>query len=152
MTPSIICGEQPAGTPPATKVPALDILDHYLATPAEDCKGFTEKINLPYCFKTSNEAKFIESYARLVSGCTGADEVAFILARGSESETSLSSISVVSAVIHHGTLQAGESLVPCWDELDLSFCQEDEIQFALDLRTSNPGDDPTLERQDVRAT
>ncbi|KAF5241448.1 hypothetical protein FANTH_9112, partial [Fusarium anthophilum] len=147
MTPIIVRDEQPAGTPPATKVPSLDTIDHYLASPAEHSKGFAEVIDIPCCFEISNEKFLIETYARFVSGLTGADEVAFILARDSDPESSLASMSVVSAITHQSTEQEHVPLVLSWDELDMSCCHEDEIQFALNLRNSNSGDDSALERR-----
>lgn len=151
MTP-IIPDEQLVGAPPATKVPSLDTADHYLASSAKQVRGFAPVIDIPCSIDGSNEKVLIKTYARFVSGLTGAEEVAFILVRDSGPDPSLASMVVVSAVIHWSTEHEDEAISVSWDELDMSCCHENEIQFALDLRKSSSGDNFVLERQDVRAT
>ncbi|KAF5024641.1 hypothetical protein F66182_3263 [Fusarium sp. NRRL 66182] len=149
MSQPVVPVEKPAMIPPATKVPSLDTIDYYLDSSADHSKGSTEVVEIPCSFDISNEAKLIELYARFVSGLTGADEVAFILARDSKPESSLPCISVICGVVHHSSWQQDESLMLRCDELDMSCCLEGEIQFALDLRTSNPIEDSALERPDL---
>ncbi|RKL30019.1 Nonribosomal peptide synthetase 2 [Fusarium oxysporum] len=148
MTP-IIPDEQLVGAPPATKVPSLDTADHYLAPSAKQVRGFAPVIDIPCSIDGSNEKVLIKTYARFVSGLTGAEEVAFILVRDSGPDPSLASMVVVSAVIHWSTEHEDEAISVSWDELDMSCCHENEIQFALDLRKSSSGDNFVLERQDL---
>ncbi|KAM0421201.1 hypothetical protein ACHAPT_011093 [Fusarium lateritium] len=84
MAAPIVLDVYSSGSPPATKVPALDTVDHYVSSPTECPKGYTEAIDVPCCFGVSNETKLVEHYARFVSGLTGADEVAFIIARANK--------------------------------------------------------------------
>ncbi|KAF4993883.1 hypothetical protein FDECE_13287 [Fusarium decemcellulare] len=149
MEPPIIRDEHPPGSPPATKVPVLDIIDHYLSLPTEYPKGYTETVEVSWSTGVSRETKLVESYARFVSGLTGADEVAFIIARGPElgSPPVFPSTGIVSAVIDQSTRQEDGYLTPRWKEFDMSYYQEGEIQFALDLGASVPDNCSTLERQ-----
>ncbi|KAM6509470.1 hypothetical protein FALCPG4_017124 [Fusarium falciforme] len=135
------------GSPPATKVPALDPIDHYLSPTTQYSRGYTEAIDVSCCPGVSKETNLVEVYARFVSDLTGADEVAFVIARGSSSGSSLMtlSIAVASAVPD----QEDGSLVPSCKEFDMSCYQEGEIQFALDLRASIPDGGSTLEQQDL---
>nr|AFD36451.1 ferrirhodin synthetase [Fusarium sacchari] len=146
---SIKRDEQPVGRPPATKVPSLDTSDHYLASSAEHSKGFVQATDIPGYLEVSNEKILLETYARFVSGLTGADEVAFILARDTSPDTLSVAMVVVSAVVHRSAQQEDESVLVKWDELDMSFSRENEIQFALDLRMSSFGDNYILERHDL---
>ncbi|KAK7591955.1 hypothetical protein V3481_006592 [Fusarium oxysporum f. sp. vasinfectum] len=145
----IIPDKQLVEAPPATKVPSLDTADHHLASFAEHVKGLALVTDIPSCIDGSNEKVLIKTYGRFVSGLTGAEEVAFILVRDSGPDPSLASMVVVSAVIHWSTEHEDEALSVSWDELDMSCCHENEIQFALDLRKSNSGDNFVLERQDL---
>ncbi|RSL84702.1 hypothetical protein CEP52_016360 [Fusarium oligoseptatum] len=149
-TPIIHDGDLP-GSPPATKVPALDTIDHYLSTNREYSRGYTEAIHVSCCPGVSNETNLVEVYARFLSDLTGADEVAFIIARGSSSGSSLMtlSVTVASDVAGQSTQQEDGFLVPSWKEFDMSSHQDGEIQFALDLRASIPDGDSTLEQQDL---
>jgi hypothetical protein len=142
------------GSPPATKVPALDTIDHYLSSTTEYSRGYTEAIDVSCCPGVSKETNLVKVYTRFVSDLTGADEVAFIISRGSSSGSSLMtlSIAVASAVTDQSTQQEDGSLVPSWKEFDMSCYQEGEIQFALDLRASIPDGGSMLEQQDVSAT
>lgn len=149
---SIKRDEQPVGGPPATKVPSLDTADHYLASSTEQSKGFVQETDIPGYLEGSSEKILIETYARFVSGLTGADEVAFILARDTSPDTLSVAMVVVSAVVHRSAQQEDKSVSVKWDELDMSFSHENEIQFALDLRMSSFGDNFILERHDVRVT
>lgn len=136
------------GSPPTTKVPALDTIDHYLSPTTEYSRGHTEAIDVP---GVSKETSIVKVYAGFVSDLTGADEVAFVIARGSSSGSSLMTLSttVDSAVTDQSTQQEGGSLVSSWKEFDMSFYQKGEIQFALDLHESIPDGGSTLEQEDV---
>ncbi|RSL48505.1 hypothetical protein CEP53_009508 [Fusarium sp. AF-6] len=149
-TPTVRHADLP-GSPPATKVPALDTIDHYLSPTTEYSRGYSEAIHVSCCPGVSNETNLVEVYARFVSDLTGADEVAFVLARGSSSGSSLMilSVTVASDVTGQSTQQEDGFLVPSWKEFNMSSYQEGEIQFALDLRASIPDGRSTLEQQDL---
>ncbi|KAF4333351.1 nonribosomal siderophore peptide synthase [Fusarium beomiforme] len=148
MTTPIIDDGQAAGTPPATKVPSLDTIDHYLPSSAKLLKNVTKTIFIPYPPDVFNVERLIQVYARFVSGLTGVDEVAFILVRDLDPGSSFASLSVVLAVIDQNAQHEDMSFVVTWELLDISCYQKGQIQFALDLRESHFDDDSVLGKQD----
>ncbi|KAK1139187.1 Non-ribosomal peptide synthetase [Aspergillus melleus] len=135
-------GAQHVDILPVTKVPALDTLDPY----AVDRSLGDVVANSPWAeilcsadFQSVADV-LIQGYARFISNFTGLEDVAFVLARHTASESASDAVREVicaSVFWSEATQRPGDLSTCTIRHVDEASYNKDEVQFSLDLGASS---------------
>lgn len=127
-------GSNVLGIVPVTKIPALNTIDQYAAEgPTDDSIGKTPWLKIgPSDVSEDLAGRLIEGYARFVCALTGLEDVAFAIS--CQSSTGPSQALICASVTLTDQMQEVQSTRRCAvRELDFSYYDRNEVQFALDL-------------------
>ncbi|KAF7125668.1 hypothetical protein CNMCM5793_001907 [Aspergillus hiratsukae] len=127
-------GANVVGIVPVTKIPALDTIDQYAAEgPTDDSIGQSSWLSIgPSDVSGDLADKLIEGYARFVCALTGLEDVAFAIS--SQSSTGPSQALICASVTVSDQTQEVQLTRQCAvRQFNLSYCDRNEVQFALDL-------------------
>ncbi|KAF7182363.1 hypothetical protein CNMCM7691_001843 [Aspergillus felis] len=127
-------GSNLAGIVPVTKIPALDTIDQYAAERTTDHSIGQSPWQRIGAGDVSGDlvTGLIEGYARFVCALTSLEDVAFAISR--QSSTGSSQALICASVAVTEQKQEVQSIRQCAvRELDFSYYNRNEVQFALDL-------------------
>lgn len=119
---------------PVTKIPALDTIDPYVVNrPTEVARSPAIELSGAF-FDPRNVAKeIVQGYARFVAQFTGLEDIAFVISRDEAFVTnSEAQRAVVCASVSE--LSYGKGKACALREMDYTQCNQEEIQFALQMR------------------
>ncbi|GIK04996.1 non-ribosomal peptide synthetase [Aspergillus viridinutans] len=127
-------GSNLAGIVPVTKIPALDTIDQYAVEESRDDSIGQSPWQRIGAGDVSGDLAtgLIEGYARFVSALTGLEDVAFAIS--CQPSTGSSQALICASVTVTEQKREVQSIQQCAvRELDFSYYNRNEVQFALDL-------------------
>lgn len=127
-------GSNMLGIVPVTKIPALDTIDQYAAEgPTDDSIGQSSWLKIaPSDVSGDLAERLIEGYARFVCALTGLEDVAFAISC-QPSTGPPQALICASVTVTDQTLEVQPARQCAVRELDFSYYNRNEVQFALDL-------------------